>query len=110
MQENAVLIPSPVATMKAIKNETEIEGFRNCHIRDGAALIRYFAWLEEQLNSGVELNESQAAAKLEEFRSSVWTEFYIAVAHLLVVSWTCSVDCHSRQSRLLDLMLVRKLK
>ncbi|KAG1900337.1 peptidase M24, structural domain-containing protein [Suillus fuscotomentosus] len=70
-QENAVLIPSPVATMKAIKNETEIEGFRNCHIRDGAALIRYFAWLEEQLNSGVELNESQAAAKLEEFRSEL---------------------------------------
>ncbi|KAG2058192.1 Creatinase/aminopeptidase [Suillus hirtellus] len=70
-RENAVLIPSPVATMKAIKNETEIEGFRNCHIRDGAALIRYFAWLEEQLNSGVELNESQAAAKLEEFRSEL---------------------------------------
>ncbi|KAG1859131.1 peptidase M24, structural domain-containing protein [Suillus tomentosus] len=70
-QENAVLIPSPVATMKAIKNETEIEGFRNCHIRDGAALIRYFAWLEEQLNGGVELNESQAATKLEEFRSEL---------------------------------------
>ncbi|KAG1849688.1 peptidase M24, structural domain-containing protein [Suillus subalutaceus] len=70
-QENAVLIPSPVAAMKAIKNETEIEGFRKCHIRDGAALIRYFAWLEEQLNKGVELNESQAAAKLEEFRSEL---------------------------------------
>lgn len=70
-QENAVLIPSPVAAMKAIKNETEIEGFRKCHIRDGAALIRYFAWLEEQLNGGVELNESQAADKLEEFRSEL---------------------------------------
>ncbi|KAG1887630.1 peptidase M24, structural domain-containing protein [Suillus subluteus] len=70
-QENAVLIPSPVAAMKAIKNETEIEGFRKCHIRDGAALIRYFAWLEEQLKEGVELNESQAAAKLEEFRSEL---------------------------------------
>lgn len=70
-QENAVLIPSPVAAMKAIKNETEIEGFRQCHIRDGAALTRYFAWLEEQLNSGVELNESQGAAKLEEFRSEL---------------------------------------
>ncbi|KAG1779396.1 peptidase M24, structural domain-containing protein [Suillus placidus] len=70
-QENAVLIPSPVAAMKAIKNKTEIEGFRKCHIRDGAALIRYFAWLEEQLNGGAELNESQAAAKLEEFRSEL---------------------------------------
>ncbi|KAG2741334.1 Creatinase/aminopeptidase [Suillus brevipes Sb2] len=70
-QENSILIPSPVAAMKAIKNETEIEGFRKCHIRDGAALTRYFAWLEEQLNDGVELNESQAAAKLEEFRSEL---------------------------------------
>ncbi|KAG2340928.1 Creatinase/aminopeptidase [Suillus weaverae] len=70
-EENAILIPSPVAAMKAIKNKTEIEGFRKCHIRDGAALIRYFAWLEEQLNGGAELNESQAAAKLEEFRSEL---------------------------------------
>lgn len=70
-EENAVLIPSPVAAMKAIKNETEIEGFRKCHIRDGAALIRYFAWLEEQLDEGVELNESQGADKLEEFRSEL---------------------------------------
>ena len=36
-------------------------GFRQSHIRDGAALARYFAWLEEQLNNDVELNESQAA-------------------------------------------------
>jgi Xaa-Pro aminopeptidase len=55
--------------MKAIKNETELEGFRQSHIRDGAALARYFAWLEEQVVAGAELNESQAADKLEEYRS-----------------------------------------
>lgn len=58
--------------MKAIKNETELEGFRQSHIRDGAALARYFSWLEEQIVSGAELNESQAADKLEEFRSQVF--------------------------------------
>ncbi|KAJ6600013.1 putative Xaa-Pro aminopeptidase P [Mycena vulgaris] len=68
---NYVLIPSPVADMKAIKNETELEGFRQSHIRDGAALARYFAWLEEQIVAGAELNESQAADKLEEFRSEL---------------------------------------
>jgi hypothetical protein len=57
--------------MKAIKNSTEIEGFRQCHIRDGVALARYFAWLEEQLHNGVVLNESQGSDKLEEFRSCV---------------------------------------
>ncbi|KAJ7150899.1 putative Xaa-Pro aminopeptidase P [Mycena crocata] len=68
---NYVLIPSPVAEMKAIKNATEMEGFRQSHIRDGAALARYFAWLEEQLQTGVDLNESQAADKLEAFRSEL---------------------------------------
>jgi Xaa-Pro aminopeptidase len=57
--------------MKAVKNTTELEGFRQSHIRDGSALARYFAWLEEQLNNGVELNESQGADQLEKFRSWV---------------------------------------
>ncbi|KAF3926035.1 hypothetical protein ABW20_dc0108527 [Dactylellina cionopaga] len=30
---------SPVTVAKAIKNETELEGMRQCHIRDGVALI-----------------------------------------------------------------------
>jgi len=60
---------SPINELKAVKNDVELEGFRQCHIRDGVALARYFAWLEEQLSNGVELNESQGAAKLEKYRS-----------------------------------------
>lgn len=48
--------------------QTEIEGFRQCHIRDGAALIRYFAWLEEVLDKGEEWNEFAAAGVLEDYR------------------------------------------
>ncbi|PFH45881.1 hypothetical protein AMATHDRAFT_70981 [Amanita thiersii Skay4041] len=66
-----IVMRSPITDLKAIKNETELEGFRQCHIRDGAALARYFAWLEEQLNNGVELTESQGADKLEQFRSEL---------------------------------------
>ncbi|KAF9527431.1 putative Xaa-Pro aminopeptidase P [Crepidotus variabilis] len=62
---------SPVNDLKSIKNETELEGFRQCHIRDGAALARYFAWLEEQLNNGVELDECQGADQLEKYRSEL---------------------------------------
>lgn len=63
-------IRSPIGDAKAIKNETELEGMRACHIRDGAALTRFFAWLEDQLvNKKVTLDEVQAADKLEEFRS-----------------------------------------
>ncbi|KAI9568021.1 Creatinase/aminopeptidase [Boletus coccyginus] len=70
-EDNVVIVPSPVAALKAIKNSTEIEGFRQCHIRDGVALARYFAWLEEQLHNGAVLNESQGSDKLEEFRSEL---------------------------------------
>ena len=61
---------SPIADAKAVKNETELEGMRQCHIRDGAALSQYFAWLEDQLiGEGVQLDEVQAADKLEQIRS-----------------------------------------
>lgn len=63
-------IRSPVGDFKAQKNETELEGMRQCHIRDGAALTAYFAWLEDQLiNKKVALDEVTAADKLEELRS-----------------------------------------
>jgi len=62
---------TPLTDLKAIKNATELEGFRQSHIRDGVALARYFAWLEAQLNNGFVLNESQGADQLEKFRSSV---------------------------------------
>ncbi|EXJ79787.1 xaa-Pro aminopeptidase [Capronia epimyces CBS 606.96] len=61
---------SPIADAKAIKNATELEGMRQCHVRDGAALIEYFAWLEDELvNNNAWLDEVQAADKLEEIRS-----------------------------------------
>jgi Xaa-Pro aminopeptidase len=60
---------SPINDAKAIKNAIELEGMRQCHIRDGAALIEFFAWLEQELHSGSWLDEVQAADKLEEIRS-----------------------------------------
>jgi Xaa-Pro aminopeptidase len=61
-------IRSPIGDAKAIKNEIELEGMRACHIRDGAALIEYFAWLEQELLTH-ELDEVTAADKLEALRS-----------------------------------------
>ncbi|PNS15603.1 hypothetical protein CAC42_862 [Sphaceloma murrayae] len=68
--ENVQEVRSPVGDAKAIKNETELKGMRNCHIRDGAALSEYFAWLEDQLtNKGAKLDEVQGADKLEAIRA-----------------------------------------
>ena len=60
---------SPIGDAKAVKNEVELEGMRQCHIRDGAALSEYFAWLEDQLiNKKAKLDEVDGADKLEAIR------------------------------------------
>lgn len=60
---------SPVALLKAIKNETEIDGFRNAMIKDGVAMTKFYIWLEKALASGEKVTETSAAAKLTAFRS-----------------------------------------
>ncbi|KAK6194070.1 vacuolar protein sorting-associated protein 45 [Pestalotiopsis sp. IQ-011] len=63
-------IRSPIEDHKAVKNTTELEGMRQCHIRDGAALVEYFAWLEDQLISQkATIDEVQGADQLEAFRA-----------------------------------------
>ena len=63
-------VRSPIGDAKAIKNDTEMTGMRACHVRDGAALIAYFAWLEDQLVAKkAVMDEVQAADKLEELRT-----------------------------------------
>lgn len=59
-----------IENAKAIKNEIELKGMRDCHVRDGAALVQYFAWLEKQLLSGKQLDEVQAADHLEKLRAA----------------------------------------
>ena len=93
------IVRSPVADLKAIKHPTEIEGFRASHIRDGSALVRYFAWLEEQLNQGVELSESQGADQLEKFRrrvSHICLPGGILTLRFCPANFLCSRVCHSR--------------
>jgi Xaa-Pro aminopeptidase len=57
----------PIALMKAIKNEAEIEGTRTAHMRDGVAMARFLAWFEMEARSG-NLTEIDAASALESFR------------------------------------------
>ena len=60
--------PSPIQSMKAIKNETEVNGFRNALKRDGVALVKFLIWLEKAVPKGGE-TELSIAHKLEQFRS-----------------------------------------
>ena len=58
----------PVSLPRARKNETEIAGARAAQIRDGAAMVRFLAWLDREALSG-RIDEIAAAAKLREFRA-----------------------------------------
>ncbi|MEW6438238.1 MAG: aminopeptidase P family protein [Pseudomonadota bacterium] len=57
----------PIALMKARKNDTELEGMRAAHLRDGAAIVRFLRWFETEAPKG-KLTEIGAAQALETFR------------------------------------------
>jgi len=61
-------IPSPVDNMKSVKNETELNGFRNAMVKDGVALVKFYMWLEEAVPAG-EVTEVTIEEKLREYRS-----------------------------------------
>ena len=63
-----VAAPSPIPAMKAVKNETEIDGFRNAMLRDGVALVKFLRWLRPVVEAGGQ-TEMSVSAKLEELRS-----------------------------------------
>lgn len=58
----------PCTALKACKHPTELEGVREAHVRDGAALTRFLAWLSVEGPKGT-LNEVSAADKLEAIRA-----------------------------------------
>ncbi|WFD23131.1 Xaa-Pro aminopeptidase [Malassezia equina] len=68
--DHAKIARSIIVDQKSIKNAVEQEGFREAHIRDGAALVSYFAWLEEALQSSQRVSETEGATKLEQFRAA----------------------------------------
>lgn len=88
--DQVLLLQSPLALAKAIKNAVELEGLRKAHIRDGAAVVQYLVWLDNQMQeiygaSGyfietegtnkrkrsetMKLTEVSASDKLEGFRA-----------------------------------------
>lgn len=67
-----LLDPSPVALRKSIKNDVELEGFRQSHIRDGAAWVRWAAWLEEHVKvHHAKIDEWEAAVKFQDIRQQL---------------------------------------
>lgn len=62
-------IPSPIPTMKMIKNEIEIKGFHRSMVRDGIAMVRFLRWLEGKTDKNEEVTELSVARELTRQRS-----------------------------------------
>lgn len=60
---------SPVALLKAVRNEQEITGLRKAMQRDGVALVKFLKWLEEAVPGGQE-TEISVDRKLHELRAA----------------------------------------
>lgn len=59
---------NPCATMKAVKNATEIENMRRAHLKDGIAVTRFMYWLKHTIGT-CDMTEMTAAHKIEELRA-----------------------------------------
>ena len=63
-----VLAPSPLPSMKIVKNETEIMGYRYAMLRDGIAMVKFLRWLVPAVEEGG-VTEVSASDELEAFRA-----------------------------------------
>ena len=60
---------SLIAPMKAIKNEVEIQGYRNAMLRDGVAMVKFLCWLKKTMKSGNYPTEMDIDRKLTSLRA-----------------------------------------
>ncbi|XP_050206338.1 aminopeptidase P1 [Mercurialis annua] len=80
--DKVLLKQSPLALAKALKNPVELEGMKNAHIRDGAAVVEYLVWLDKQMQdiygaSGYFL-EGESANKKKDSETRKLTEVTVS--------------------------------
>lgn len=83
-QSEFIFQNSIVKELKAIKNETEILGAKNCMVKDGVALTKFFIWLENELETKA-LSEYEIGKKLESFRKE--QDLYVGESFAAIVGY-----------------------
>ena len=63
-----LFLDSPVAAMKAVKNDVEIAGFKKAMLSEGIAMVKLLRWLKPAVEKG-SVTELDVDSKLTEFRS-----------------------------------------
>ena len=67
--KKAVLHDSPIALMKAVKNDVEIAGFERAMLSEGVAMVKLLNWLKPAVEKGG-VTELDVDAKLTELRGA----------------------------------------
>ncbi|KJV65408.1 MULTISPECIES: aminopeptidase P family protein [Ehrlichia] len=70
LQQQDILVhdSDPCLLMKAEKNDVEMQGVINAHIRDGVAVVNLLYWLDIQLTNSQKVTELGVKSKLLSFR------------------------------------------
>ena len=61
----------PIFALKGIKNPTELENIRECHVRDGVAVVRFQMDLEKAMANGETLYETDIETMLQKRRAEM---------------------------------------
>jgi Xaa-Pro aminopeptidase len=61
--------PDPITELKGVKNPTELENLKECHIRDGVAMVRFAMDLEQAVAAGGVLMEQDIETMLQKRRA-----------------------------------------
>lgn len=91
-KQHVITAPSPVPAMKAVKNKTEIAGFKAAMERDGIAMVKFLQWLKPAVEAGgqteISLDEKLTALRAEQdlyrglsFDTIVGYEAHGAIVH-----------------------------
>lgn len=65
---NKTYMASPVIALKGVKNESQIAGFRQAMLYDGAAMVRMMMWLEQNVANGI--TEMDVDRRLQQERAA----------------------------------------
>ena len=60
---------SPIPLAKAVKNEAELAGMMEAHLRDGVAMASFWCWLDKQAAEGKEHDEYEIGEVVSSFRA-----------------------------------------
>lgn len=91
-KQHVITASSPVPAMKAVKNKTEIAGFKAAMERDGVAMVKFLKWLKPAVEAGgqteISLDEKLTALRAEQdlyrglsFDTIVGFEAHGAIVH-----------------------------